>query len=152
MHRRRPSHIRLVAMGIALVALAGACGPARKSVGHRVDVSLRDFRIETRAASLPRGAVTFVVHNRAPATHEFVIFRTELPADALPIAADGLSVDEDRVHHVDELDEVPAGTTATLTLQLPPGHYVLICNLEGHYLGGMHHGFTVTPTASGADG
>ena len=28
--------------------------------------------------------------------------------------------------------------TDTLVLRLPPGHYVVFCNLEGHYLGGMH--------------
>ena len=31
-----------------------------------------------------------------------------------------------------------AGDKKNLTLNLPPGHYVLYCNLEGHYLGSMH--------------
>ena len=31
----------------------------------------------------------------------------------------------------------------TLVLHLAPGHYVLYCNLEGHYLGGMYAALTV---------
>ena len=33
--------------------------------------------------------------------------------------------------------------TEDLTLDLKPGRYVLWCNLEGHYLGGMHETFDV---------
>ena len=32
-----------------------------------------------------------------------------------------------------------------LDLDLDPGHYVLFCNLEGHYLGGMHVDLEVQP-------
>jgi uncharacterized cupredoxin-like copper-binding protein len=28
-------------------------------------------------------------------------------------------------------------------VRLPPGHYVLYCNMEGHYLAGMHAEVTV---------
>ena len=67
-----------------------------------------------------------------------MVIRSELPADELPIAADGLSVDEDRVAPVGELTEVPTDASASLTVPLAPGRYVLFCNLEGHYLTGMH--------------
>jgi uncharacterized cupredoxin-like copper-binding protein len=36
------------------------------------------------------------------------------------------------------IEVVEAGDKATLKLNLPPGHYVLYCNLEGHYLGNMY--------------
>jgi uncharacterized cupredoxin-like copper-binding protein len=73
-----------------------------------------------------------------------VVVRSGLPADGLPHGADGLSVDEDQVEVVDELGEVATRTTASLTLDLGPGHYVFFCNLEGHYLGGMHGALDVS--------
>ena len=139
-----------VVLAIALVA-SGACGRPAVVRGQRVDVSLHDFRIDTARTEMPSGTVTLVVHNRAPATHEFVVVRTDLAPNLLPIAADGLSVDEEKVRNAGEVSDVRAGTTETLTLRLPPGRYVLICNLEGHYLGGMHHSLIVGG-ASGATG
>ena len=139
-----------VVLAVALV-VSGACGRPAIVRGQRVDVSLHDFRIDAARTDVPSRTVTLVVHNRAPATHEFLVLRTDLPPDRLPIAADGLSVDEEKVGSAGEVSDVRAGTTETLTLRLPPGRYVLICNLEGHYLGGMHHSLTVG-TASGATG
>jgi uncharacterized cupredoxin-like copper-binding protein len=31
-----------------------------------------------------------------------------------------------------------------LTLDLPEGHYAVVCNLKGHYASGMHEDFWVT--------
>ena len=36
-----------------------------------------------------------------------------------------------------------AGETASDTFTLEAGEYVLICNIAGHYAGGMFTGFTV---------
>ena len=41
--------------------------------------------------------------------------------------------------------QVGQGQGADLALKLPAGHYMLICNLPGHYKVGMHTAFTVTP-------
>jgi uncharacterized cupredoxin-like copper-binding protein len=82
--------------------------------------------------------VTLSVSNIGPTTHEFVVVRTNLPDDELPIGADGLSVDEDRLDDVDEIEGVEDGSTEQVTVQLKPGRYVFFCNFEGHYLAGMH--------------
>jgi len=83
--------------------------------------------------------VQFRIHNNGPSTHEFVVVKTDYPDEGLPLASDGLTIDEKApgVKDVGELDEVPLGASRTLVLQLRPGSYVLFCNLEGHYLGGM---------------
>ena len=49
----------------------------------------------------------------------------------------------DETGSVGETDDMAAGTTKDLTVNLPAGHYVLLCNLPGHYMGGMRVGFTV---------
>lgn len=151
----RPARVvRRAALGLLVSALAATgCGSARAPSGSPVDITLRDFRIHSSTPSVAGSEVVFRVHNDAPATHEFVVVPTDLPPDALPLAPDGLSVNEDAFDPAGELSEVPAGTTATLQLRLPPGRYVFFCNLEGHYLGGMHGSLQVTATSStGAPG
>jgi hypothetical protein len=46
--------------------------------------------------------------------------------------------DEEKFDHVGEISEVDTLTTQDLVLHLAPGRYIFYCNLEGHYLGGMH--------------
>lgn len=75
--------------------------------------------------------------------HEFVVVRTDLPADQLPLDEDGTEVDEDAVDAVGEVEDVDPGTTQDLVLTLAPGNYVAFCNIENHYGAGMHVAFTV---------
>jgi uncharacterized cupredoxin-like copper-binding protein len=44
---------------------------------------------------------------------------------------------------IDEVEDIKPGRSATLTLNLKAGRYVLLCNLAGHYPGGMHAGLRV---------
>jgi hypothetical protein len=77
-----------------------------------------------------------------------LIFQTELAADRLPLGRDG-RVDEnaDGVLKVfDSGDNIAVGTIKTFHIALAAGRYVMICNLPGHYLAGMHTAFTVTGT------
>jgi uncharacterized cupredoxin-like copper-binding protein len=131
--------IRLcLAIGVFALLTSAACSTAAQPKGQVVDITLKDFHIDNGTASVTGGDVVMQVHNEAPATHEFVVVRTNLPADGLPLGPDGLSVNEDWLDRVGELNEVPAGTVGTLPLHLAPGRYVFFCNLDGHYLGGMH--------------
>ena len=128
----------LITAGAVLFSLLGCTGHPSAPPGLVLDVLVKDFKIEPLHPTIENGLVTLRVHNDGPATHEFVTIRSVLPANGLPIASDGLSVDEDRVVPVGELTEVEAGASATLTLPLARGRYVFFCNLEGHYLTGMY--------------
>jgi uncharacterized cupredoxin-like copper-binding protein len=101
-------------------------------------VRIKDFKIEPALPSIEEGRVTLSVWNDGPTTHEFVVARSDQPSDELPLSADGIRMDEDAVTAVDELDEVGAKTRGNLSLSLSSGRYVFFCNLEGHYLAGMH--------------
>ena len=137
-NRHRPI-MRAVPLGsIALFLLVGCTRAPSSPSLPALDVTLRDFRISASASQVGTGPLLFRVINQGPATHEFVVVRSDLPADGLPIGPDGLSVDEDRLHGVGEISEVDSGTSETLALTLPAGRYIFFCNLEGHYLGGMH--------------
>jgi uncharacterized cupredoxin-like copper-binding protein len=131
----------VLALGLlAVVAAAGCTRGDAAPQGTVVKVRIEDFKFTTQTVLVPAGLVTFRVHNFGPSTHEFVVVRTDLAADALPRRTDGLSVNEDskRLKDVGEIGDLPLGSTRSVTLRLAPGHYVMFCNLEGHYLGGMY--------------
>jgi uncharacterized cupredoxin-like copper-binding protein len=129
----------ILCAAIAVLALLPACSsrPPDRG-GPPLHVKIKDFKVQPALTSVDTGLVTLSVWNEGPSTHEFVVVRSDRSADQLPIAADGISVDEDAVVPVDELGEIGAKTRGILSLSLPPGRYVLFCNLEGHYLAGMH--------------
>jgi uncharacterized cupredoxin-like copper-binding protein len=105
-----------------------------------VAVHESDFKLTTGRLAVPAGYVTFRIKNTGPSTHEFIVVRSDVAADALPLRANGMTVNEDskRLHPAGELGEIRLNSTRNLTLNLEPGHYALFCNLEGHYRGGMY--------------
>jgi uncharacterized cupredoxin-like copper-binding protein len=138
-------HVRrwlAVPMILGLVLVTTSCsGDDDGGVG----VTLADFTITVDPDSASAGDVTFDITNDAGQTHEFVVFNTDLAPDQLP-TDEGGDVDEagEGVEHVDEIEDITAGSTESLTVNLDAGSYVLICNLPGHYAQGMHTGFTVS--------
>jgi hypothetical protein len=146
--RRKPRWLPAAAVLLLLLSACSRGSPAAS--GSIVNLTLHDFRIVSSTSVTSDTEVVFQVQNRAPATHEFVIVRSDLPPDQLPIATDGLSVDEDKLRPAGEIGEVDTGTTETLAIHLAPGRYVFFCNLEGHYLGGMHVVLEVSGDASGS--
>jgi uncharacterized cupredoxin-like copper-binding protein len=138
-HRRlRP----LLVAALVPALLIGCTGKTPN--GTPVDVTLKDFGITPATQTIATGDVLLRASNEAPITHEFIVVRTDLPADRLPIGPDGLSVNEDWLSSMGEIEEASPGEIASLRLTLPPGRYVFFCNLEGHYLGGMHAVLQVT--------
>jgi uncharacterized cupredoxin-like copper-binding protein len=136
---------------IAVVAIVTSASVVLlKSSPKKIDVTLDEWNITPAELTAKSGEVNFVVTNAGDRPHEFVIFKTDLAPDALP-TVDG-EVQEDELDHIDELDVFPQGTTETLTVDLPPGNYVFICNVVenppgqpvvSHYENGMRVGFTV---------
>jgi uncharacterized cupredoxin-like copper-binding protein len=44
---------------------------------------------------------------------------------------------------VGEVSETKAGASKTAAIELKPGQYVFVCNIPGHYKGGMFGRLTV---------
>jgi uncharacterized cupredoxin-like copper-binding protein len=122
-----------------LLALLGGCGAAAP-----VHVELSDFAIQLARNTLKSGDVTLTISNTGTATHELVVVQTDLGFSQLPVAADG-KADENDLKGMGEVEDIEAGMSSALKLNLPPGHYMLICNLPGHFADGMHAEFVVTP-------
>jgi uncharacterized cupredoxin-like copper-binding protein len=119
-----------------------------------VNVQVQEWAVVPDTMSVSAGSVTFDVENVGPEDiHEFVVVRTDLPAGDLPTSEDGsFDEDADGVEVLGELEDLEVGATQSLTLDMEPGHYVLICNLvededgvlESHYQMGMWIDFEVT--------
>lgn len=95
-------------------------------------------------SSVPAGSVTFTITNEGQEEHEFEVFKTETSAGEFGIGADDKAEDPADAEELAEEEEIEPGETRTLTLDLEPGHYALICNEPEHYGQGMYADLTVT--------
>ena len=138
-----------LALVLAALAVAVPLTVARRREppprGTPVNVLLEDFRVREDAAVVPAGTVSFRIRNQGPTSHEFILVRTDRAPDKLPLQSDGLTVNEEApgIKLLDEAEGLDIDDRETMVLDLAEGHYVMYCNLEGHYLGGMYAALTV---------
>ncbi len=131
-----------------LMVLGAGCGGKSRAAGPGVVVpfDLVNFKI-VGPPRVRAGVVRFELQGVGPTMHEFNVARTDASAAALPLAADG-TVDDQAAHagfvHVAEREGVDIGDRSSLSVDLSPGHYVLYCNMYGHYQAGMRADLTVT--------
>jgi len=87
-----------------------------------VNVVAKDFRFSLDKTELPAGTTTFVLKNTGPSPHDFRIT--------------GNGVDQ-------KTATINQGATASLTVDLTPGTYAIVCTVPGHDLLGMKGTVTV---------
>jgi uncharacterized cupredoxin-like copper-binding protein len=112
---------------------------------ERVKVIEENFAILLDRSSVPAGTVDFALSNLGPDEHEFVVFKTYLRPENLPVENGQVVEDAPSLVKIGEQDQYPANENRLLSLDLDAGHYVLICNLPGHYEQGMYFELTITP-------
>ncbi len=146
-------------LAVALLALAcgdngddGGSSPPATATGEAelfvdpdapiVNVELGEFFVTPDVAEIEAGPVTFSASNMGAIPHELVVIKTDTPVDELPV--ENARVDEDAAgEEIGEIEEFDAGLALSETYDLEPGKYALICNIPGHYQGGMFVEFTV---------
>jgi uncharacterized cupredoxin-like copper-binding protein len=148
MRRSLSRSLFVVPIAASMLLVGSACSSdddEGSSGGGSITATEKDFEIALDATTVDAGSVKFTIHNDGPSTHEFVVFKSELAPDQLPTASNG-TVDEEGegVESVDEVEDLESGSDATLTVDLDPGSYVVICNLPGHYGQGMRTALTVS--------
>ncbi|MBC7645117.1 MAG: hypothetical protein H7123_08320, partial [Thermoleophilia bacterium] len=121
--------------------------PGPGIVGTTIDVTLGDKggKLFLRPAhdTVASGTVTFAVTNAGTMPHEFIVLRTDTPANKLPSGDGGQAKETGRVGEVSQM--APGSATQYLTFAtLKAGKYVLLCNVPGHYSLGQYAAFTVT--------
>jgi uncharacterized cupredoxin-like copper-binding protein len=128
---------RRLAVLLAGVSLAAAgCSDDHDDTARQVRVTERDFHISAPTV-VSAGHVDLSVDNRGPDDHELIVVR--LHGNRLPHRADGLTLDEDALERdIAGALEPAAPGDHELSVRLKPGRYELLCNMYGHYAGGMH--------------
>jgi uncharacterized cupredoxin-like copper-binding protein len=139
-------------LGAALaVLLVAACGGGGDGTTEVV-VSLTEWKVTAVVSEASEGKFRFKVINDGTMLHEFVVAKSDLPLEGLPVK-DGKLVEE-QVNIVDEIEPFGAGTTESITLNLSPGKYLLLCNIVelppgqppvSHYQNGMVALFLLEP-------
>jgi uncharacterized cupredoxin-like copper-binding protein len=127
--------IAVLAAVIAAVALASTSSAASKST----KVTLSEFKVSPSPKRLTHGKVTFTAENTGSMEHYLIVIKTSTAASKLKVSNHRAS----EKGRVGKVDDIAAGTSKKVTLNLKKGHYVLICNIPGHYAAGMHSDFTV---------
>ena len=141
----------MIATGLLLTACtSGATAPPAttaassapsSTAGQSIAVELIEGKVTPDRMTAAAGVVTFAIKNIGMNVHEFVVIRTDLKADSLPVVDD--AVDESGLTVVGEVENIALRATPTLAVDLAAGHYVLICNIRDHYGAGMHTDFEV---------
>ena len=149
---------QIALLGALLITLA-ACGrssdsnttPAPQSpvtggtTGSQLVASLSDYTIQLSSSTVPATQTNFSLVNASQSgqRHEFVILKTDLAAYKLPMSANN-TVDESQLAKVGEQEGTEVGRPISMSADLAAGHYVIICNLPGHYAQGMRADLTAT--------
>ena len=118
--------------------LAGCGGRAERDAATRIlNVTEKDFTIAA-PKSVRAGNLLIRAHNKGPDDHELIFVR--LDGKKLPLRQDGITVAEDALEKAEAgaLEPFSGRTVGELRVHLTPGRYELLCNMAGHYLGGMH--------------
>lgn len=108
--------------------------PVAQTTADAVPVELGEMWIKTPDATVDAGKVTFAIKNAGAAMHQFAIYRTPVvavkgsPDPAAAVAAGKM---------------LGAGEDETVTADLKPGRYELVCLMAGHYAAGQKLAFTV---------
>lgn len=143
----------LFSVGISAGCSKSDTPRAAAKSAERVSVELKEWSVTPDKRDLAAGGkVTFTAKNAGTMEHELVILRSRFPVDALP-TAEGKVKEETAGEVIGEIEEFPPNEEREVTLDLPPGNYILFCNVsgtaesEGHYRKGMRAALTVGPAS-----
>jgi len=119
-------------LSAGLVAVTDSAADTAAS-GGVVSLALSEWKLTPSTVTVRAGRVSFVVRNDGTMAHEFVVLRSDRHHHSLMVKG-GKAVEKGRMG---EIPAIPAGTSKRITLKLPPGKYVLLCNMLGHYQAGQ---------------
>ena len=126
--------------GGVTVTTAASGGPTIVNVegGEKPDGT---YYFTVTPISVKAGPTTITFKNIGTKEHEVVVLKTDTPADKLQV---GANHEVSEAASVGEDSETKPGKTKSTTIDLQPGNYVLVCNIERHYEKGMYGTLTVT--------
>jgi uncharacterized cupredoxin-like copper-binding protein len=134
-HRGRARVALALAAAISSAGLlAITASPADTASGSAVSVALVEWKLLPGQVTVRAGRVTFVVRNEGTMDHEFLVLRSDRHHHSLKVKG-GQAVETGRLG---EIPKIPAGTSKRITLKVPRGKYIMLCNMLGHYQAGQY--------------
>jgi len=132
---RRRSRAILLAPVLLALAASPATAATPGTSAQSLDIRLINYGVRPSATSTAPGRVSFVVHNADNVPHNLVVLRTDIAPRSLPVTGEHGRARE--VGYQGATVRLRDEETVHLTLTLPAGRYLLICNVPGHYQRGM---------------
>lgn len=107
----------------------GGGGPATT-----INATEKDFAIALDKSSVPAGTITFSIKNTGPSPHNLGVVAGNGASKASGITGKTIK----------DSENIDAGKTGTLAVDLQPGTYQVVCSIPGHVQLGMIVQLTVT--------
>lgn len=120
-------------------ATASSTPAGEVNASGEITVKAAEMSFSPATITAKAGKVKITLDNTGTMVHELVILKTDEAPDALEVKDNQVSEDDS----VGEIADVEAGASATKTFNLKAGHYVIVCNVPGHYAAGMRGELTV---------
>ena len=122
---------------LAALFVATSCSQAMEPLPSDVNViiDLKEYAITLSVASVKAGTIKFGIRNNGTMVHDFDLIKTDLAPDKLPIDVGSAKARADGL--TKQMINIAANRSTTLSADLAPGKYVIICNVAGHYQLGM---------------
>jgi uncharacterized cupredoxin-like copper-binding protein len=119
-----------------------ACSPDSTNATP-IGADLANDSITLDATTIDAGTVVFEIQNRSTdLVHELEVFARATDGAILSVSNSVADVTELKI--VDEIEDIVPGASASLTVDLDPGIYLIVCNLPEQYANGMWTYLTVT--------
>jgi uncharacterized cupredoxin-like copper-binding protein len=117
---------------------------AAETVNVTLGENANGMYVKADKTELKAGKVTFNATNDKGSSgqHEMLVVGLSpsevAHPDSLPYNDAENKFDEERVADQGEVSELDPGQSGSLSIDLYPGTYMLVCNISGHYKGGMY--------------
>ncbi len=124
---------------VTLIDKIGTVGTSpAMGMGMKADMTKAKMGINVNPKAVAHGDIKFNVTNLASnLVHEVIIARITDENKLLPYDQSRNKVDAEGMQTLGSIDEIDPSKSASITLELKPGKYLLYCNVAGHYMAGM---------------
>ncbi len=103
------------------------------TLSGKIKIKAKDMTFSPASITTKKGPLKITLVNNGSMPHELVVLRTSQLSPDLKVKNKKVS----EKNSIGEISGVAPGKEKTKTFDLKPGHYVIVCNIPGHYSAGM---------------